>query len=73
MKKENFKFINEGNGIEGIIAQGTIDIQKSSQTKIAIKDKKSDLVWDPIFECFIPKNKENVLEKGTVLVKKALH
>lgn len=73
MKKENFKFINEGNGIEGIVAQGKIDTVQSSKIKIAIQDKKSDIIWDPMFECFIPKTKECMLEKGTVLTRKTLH
>ena len=55
--KEEFKFINEGNGIEGIIATGKL-IKTKHTPKILITDKKTNLIWDPIFECFIPKENE---------------
>ncbi len=66
MEKENFKFINEGNGIEGLISNGKI--AKKQENKVMVIDKKSNLVWDPIFECFIQKD-DNTKEKGTVSVK----
>lgn len=69
MQKETFKFINEGNGIEGIMSKGKINVESSSKIKVAIQKKQTDLIWDPIFECFVPKNNENILEKGTVLIK----
>ena len=73
MEKQKFTFINEGNGIEGLIASGIIlDIEKSATPKVAIKDKNSNLVWDPVFECFIKKedDKDYTLEKATVAVKR---
>ena len=69
MKKEQFTFINVGNGIEGIISKGHIDKEESSKPKVLIQKKNSELVWDPVFECFVPKKDDNTLEKGTVSIK----
>lgn len=69
MEKQKFIFINEGNGIEGIMPVGVaLDKITSSKPKVAVAVKQTELIWDPIFECFIPKedNKDYTLEKGTV-------
>lgn len=68
MTKEQFTFINDGNGIEGIISKGHIDKEESAKPKVLIQKKNSELVWDPVFECFVPKKDDNTLEKGTVSI-----
>lgn len=72
MEKQKFTFINEGNGIEGIIESGIVlDTKTSATPKVAIKPQTHNLVWDPVFECFIPResDKDYTLEKTTVAVK----
>ena len=68
MKKEQFVFINDGNGIEGIISKGHIDKETSVKPKVLIQNKKSEYIWNPVFECFVPKSEDNTLEKGSVTI-----
>lgn len=71
MEKQKFTFINEGNGIEGIVESGIVlDTKTSATPKVAIKTKNDSLVWDPLFECFVSKEsgKDYTLEKSTVKI-----
>lgn len=72
MTKENFYFINEGNGIEGLVPKAQIDKEESTKHLVVFSKKSPDMVWDPIFECFVPKTIDTnyTLEKGTVPVKR---
>ncbi len=65
MEKQTFKFINEGNGIEGLVP--TSKIYREEKAKVMVIDKNSKFMWDPLFECFVPKT-DSTLEKGTVKV-----
>lgn len=62
-----FKFINEGNGIEGIIE--TTEIRKEESKKMKLSVVTKNLIWDPVFEQFIEKENTAELEKGTVALK----
>lgn len=64
MKKNNITNKNKRNNPQRYI----IDSATSEKQKIALQDRNLDLIWDPIFECFIEKQEghEYVLEKGTV-------